>query len=55
MKSGASQTDSDKGSSEQEGVTRDSSGKEGSVGKKRVSSNPVPKLIDNKRKYLERQ
>ena len=32
-----------------------SAGKKSFKGKKRVSSNPVPKLIDNKRKQLERQ
>jgi len=32
-----------------------SDGKKSCKGKKRASSNPVPKLIDNKRKHLERQ
>ena len=54
-KSGTSQFDCDKGSSEHDSNTSDSSGKKGSKGKKRVSANPVPKLIDNKRKHLERQ
>ena len=36
-------------------VCNDSSSKTGSKGKKRVAYNPVPKLIDNKRKHMERQ
>ena len=32
-----------------------SDGKKICKGKKRASSNPVPRLIDNKRKHLERQ
>ena len=30
-------------------------GRKSCKGEKRASSNPVPKLIDNKRKHLERQ
>ncbi|KAJ7386716.1 hypothetical protein OS493_006728 [Desmophyllum pertusum] len=51
-RSGASQADGDKGFSEGDMVA---SGKKGSKGKKRIAPNPVPKLIDNKRKHLERQ